>query len=54
MIRGLNDSDKKIGKKNSQVTHHPKADSSSEVSRLIGGGGWDRINIILDCAAPLT
>lgn len=37
MIRGLNDSDKKTGKENSQVTHHAKADSSSEFSRLIGG-----------------
>lgn len=54
MIKGLNDSDKKIEKENGQVTHHPKTDSSSELSRLIGGAGWGSGNIGLGCAASLT
>lgn len=40
MIKGLSDSDKKIEKENSQVTHHPKADGSSEFPRLVGDAGW--------------
>ena len=54
MIKGFNESDKKIEKENSQVTHHPKADSSREFSRFMEGAEWGSANIVPGCAASLT